>query len=126
MVEKRFSGRVLARVSVLLAALWGGPVCADEAQLLAAIDARSEVVKAVSQQIFDFRELGQQEFKSSQLVMDELRKLGFTVQSDLKVPEDLVKGGVAKTAFRAELKGKGILTAEEFDAKKAELLKKLI
>ena len=111
MVEKVFSGRVLARrlvrVSVLLSALWGGFAGADEAQLLAAIDARAEAVKAVSQQIFEFRELGQQEFKSSQLLMDELRKLGFSVQGDLKVPEDLVKGGIAKTAFRAELKGKG-------------------
>ena len=68
MVEKVFSGRVLARrlvrVSVLLSALWGGFAGADEAQLLAAIDARAEAVKAVSQQIFEFRELGQQEFKS--------------------------------------------------------------
>ena len=124
MVEKVFSGRVLARrlvrVSVLLSALWGGFAGADEAQLLAAIDARAEAVKAVSQQIFEFRELGQQEFKSSQLLMDELRKLGFSVQGDLKVPEDLVKGGIAKTAFRAELKGKGpgptVTVMLEYDA----------
>jgi amidohydrolase len=31
--------------------------------------------------------------------------MGFHVTGDLKVPEDLVKGGVAKTAFRAELQG---------------------
>ena len=45
--------------------------------------------RTVSQKIFDFKELGQQEFKSSQLLMEELRKLGFTVSGDLKVPADL-------------------------------------
>ena len=87
--------------------MWAAGSWADEKQLLAAIEAQSGAVKGVSQQIFDFKELGQQEFKSSQLVMEELRKLGFKVEGDLKVPEDLVKGGVAKTAFRAELQGKG-------------------
>ena len=87
--------------------MWAVGSWADEKQLLAAIEAQSGAVKGVSQQIFDFKELGQQEFKSSQLVMEELRKLGFKVEGDLKVPEDLVKGGVAKTAFRAELQGKG-------------------
>ena len=60
MNAKLCRGRVLARVSVLFAALWAGLGLANEAQLLAAIDARSDAVKAVSQQIFDFRELGQQ------------------------------------------------------------------
>lgn len=97
----------LARLSVLLAALWAANGLADERQLLQAIEAQSGAIKQVSQQIFEFKELGQQEFKSSQLVVDELRKLGFKVETDLKVPDDLVKGGVAKTAFRAELPGKG-------------------
>ena len=106
MFEKRFNGRAIARVAVLLAVFWSTGH-ADEQRLLEAIDAKSDAIKAVSQQIFDFKELGQQEFKSSQLVMEALRKLGFTVKGDLNVPEDLVKGGIAKTAFRAELKGRG-------------------
>lgn len=96
--------RVLGRPRLLwvVLALSSSSVFADEKQLLSAIDAQSGAVRAVSQQIFDFsKELGQQEFKSSQLVMEELRKLGFKVEGDLKVPEDLVKGGVARTAFRA-------------------------
>lgn len=45
--------------------------------------------------------------KSSALLMGELKKLGYKVTGNLKVPDDLIKGGVAKTAFRAELNGKG-------------------
>lgn len=40
------------------------------------------------------------------MLKDELSKLGYKVTGDLKVPEDLVKGGVAKTAFKAEMAGK--------------------
>ncbi|MBM4324006.1 MAG: M20 family metallopeptidase, partial [Deltaproteobacteria bacterium] len=76
--------------------------------------------KVVSQKIFDFKELGQQEIKSSALLMEELRKLGFKVDGDLKVPADLVKDGIAKTAFKAELMGKGpgptITIMLEYDA----------
>ena len=107
MFATKFCGLRLARAGALFMALSSAAVFADEKSLLAAIDAQSGAVRAVSQQIFDFKELGQQEFKSSQLVMEELRKLGFKVEGDLKVPEDLVKGGIAKTAFRAELAGKG-------------------
>jgi amidohydrolase len=52
--------------------------------------------------------------------MEELRKLGYKVTGDLKVPADLVKDGVAKTAFRAEMAGKGagptITIMLEYDA----------
>lgn len=95
---------------------------ADPQKIIAAIDAASPSCKVVSQKIFDFKELGQQEVKSSQLLMEELRKLGFTVAGDLKVPADLVKDGIAKTAFRAELQGKGpgptITIMLEYDALK--------
>jgi amidohydrolase len=54
--------------------------------------------------------------------MEELRKLGFTVSGDLKVPTDLVKDGIARTAFRAELQGKGpgptVTIMLEYDALK--------
>jgi amidohydrolase len=105
---------------VILAFLWATAAVADEKRLLAAIDDKAGNCKAVSQLIYDYKELGQQEFKSSQLLMEELRKLGFKVEGDLKVPADLVKEGVAKTAFRAELAGKGpgptITIMLEYDA----------
>lgn len=80
---------------------------AGEKEILSAIDEASGRCRLVSQKLFGYKELGQQEFKSSALLMDELATLGFQVTGNLKVPEDLVKGGVAKTAFRAELQGKG-------------------
>jgi metal-dependent amidase/aminoacylase/carboxypeptidase family protein len=93
---------------------------ADPKKIISAIDEANPNCRAVSQKIFDFKELGQQEFKSSQLLMEELKKLGFAVTGDLKVPADLVKDGVAKTAFRAELQGKGpgptITIMLEYDA----------
>jgi amidohydrolase len=116
----RLKGLGIVLFSVILTFLWAATALADEKQLLAAIDEQAANCKAVSQKIFDYKELGQQEFKSSQLLMEELRKLGFKVEGDLKVPDDLIKGGVAKTAFRAELAGKGpgptITIMLEYDA----------
>jgi amidohydrolase len=97
-------------------------VRAEPQKIAATIDADSADFRVVSRKIFDFKELGQQEFQSSQLLMEELRKLGFTVSGDLKVPADLVKDGIAKTAFRAELQGKGpgptVTVMLEYDALK--------
>jgi len=111
-------GRFL--LALILTVLWIATASADEKTLLAAIDEQAGSCKIVSQKIFGYKELGQQEFKSSQLLMDELRKLGFKVTGDLKVPDDLIKGGVAKTAFRAEINGKGpgptIAIMVEYDA----------
>ncbi len=98
-------GRTL--LALILAVMWIASASADDKALLAAIDDQAANCKIVSQKIFDFKEKGQQEFKSLQLLMEELRKLGFKVTGDLKVPDDLVKGGIAKTAFRAEMNGKG-------------------
>jgi amidohydrolase len=95
---------------------------ADSQGVAAAIDSASGNARSVSRQIFDFKELGQQEFKSAALLMEELRKLGFSVTGDLKVPADLIKDGISKTAFRAELQGKGpgptITIMLEYDALK--------
>jgi amidohydrolase len=84
-------------------------VLADQQKILSAIDAASPACKMVSEKIFAYKELGQKEVKSSALLMEELRKLGFTVTGNLKVPADLSedKDGIAKTAFRAEFQGKG-------------------
>ena len=94
-------------VLVIIFVFMAASAWAEPQKILSAIDANSGNCKVVSQKIFDFKELGQQEFKSSQLLMEELRKLGYKVTGDLKVPADLVKDGIAKTAFRAELQGKG-------------------
>ncbi len=80
---------------------------ADANTILAAIDAANTSCRSVSQKIWEFREPGQQEFKSAELLKTELVRLGYKVTGDLKVPEDLVKGGVSKTGFKAELAGKG-------------------
>jgi amidohydrolase len=117
--EKRSWVCIIAGILTLLVA---PPAWADAQKIVSVIDSNSSTCRAVSQKIFDYKELGQQEFKSSQLLMEELRKLGYTVTGDLKVPEDLIKGGISKTAFRAELKGKGpgptVTIMLEYDALK--------
>jgi amidohydrolase len=108
---------LMVMVMGLVTSVWAEPQ-----KVAAIIDGNSAAFRIVSQKIYDFKELGQQEFKSSALLMEELRKLGFTVSGDLKVPADLVKDGIAKTAFRAELQGKGpgptITIMLEYDALK--------
>jgi amidohydrolase len=105
---------------MICAILVSTPAWADGQRIIAAIDSASASCRVVSDKIFEFKELGQQEFKSSALLMEELRKYGFKVTGDLKVPADLIKDGVAKTAFRAELTGKGpgptITIMLEYDA----------
>jgi amidohydrolase len=106
--------RLLAIIGILSVGLWVAgslvnPAWADEKKIVGAIDAVSDRIHEVSKKIHEWKEIGQQEFKSSGLLMEELRRLGFTVTGDLKVPPDItvVKDGIARTAFRAELKGKG-------------------
>jgi amidohydrolase len=105
---------------MICAILVSTPAWADGQRIIAAIDSASASCRVVSDKIFEYKELGQQEFKSSALLMEELRKYGFKVTGDLKVPADLIKDGVAKTAFRAELTGKGpgptITIMLEYDA----------
>jgi amidohydrolase len=107
---------------IMVVVLMAAPAWTDPKKIVSSIDETSAICKVVSQKIFDFKELGQQEFKSSQLMMEELKKLGFKVTGDLKVPADLIKDGIAKTAFRAELAGKGpgptITIMIEYDALK--------
>jgi len=94
---------------VILSMLVGVLAWADPNKIVSAIDDASSGYRIVSQKIWEYKELGQKEVKSSALLMEELRKLGFTVTGNLKVPADLSedKDGIAKTAFRAELEGKG-------------------
>jgi len=84
------------------------PALASEKQILKAIDDADKNLHNISMKIFNFKELSGEEYKSSALLKEELTRLGFKVSGDLPVPADLVKGGIAKTSFRAEMEGKGI------------------
>jgi len=105
-MKRAYSVMLIAVLSVMFF-FTAGPVLADSKKIAAAIDEASKNCRGVSQQIWEFKETGLQEFKSSALLKEELAKLGYKVSGDLKVPEDLVKEGVAKTAFKAEMTGKG-------------------
>ena len=112
----------LVWVFALAFVLTASPAWANPKKLLTSIDEANAACKAVSQKIFDFKELGQQELQSSKLMMEQLKSYGYTVTGDLKVPADLVKDGISKTGFRAELAGKGpgptVTIMVEYDALK--------
>jgi amidohydrolase len=119
-IDKRFRNESLWLIVSILGLFITTLAWGDPKKVVTAIDAASANCKAVSQKIFEWKELGYQEFKSSQLLMEELKKLGYKVTGDPKVPEDLVKEGILKTAFRAEMVGKGpgptITIMLEYDA----------
>jgi len=98
---------VLTLILFILSVFVVHPLWADSKKITAAIDEASQSCRGVSQQIWELKELGQQEAKSAALLKEELTKLGYKVTGDLKVPDDLIKDGVAKTAFKAEMAGKG-------------------
>lgn len=115
----RFVSRMVIVVALCL--LSAVPARAFDASSVAdTIDKASNVCRDVSRKIWEWKEPGQKEFRSSGLLKAELRKLGYEVAGDLKVPADLVPGGVAKTAFRAEMKGRGpgptVTVMLEYDA----------
>jgi amidohydrolase len=117
---RAFRERQFWLIFAILGVFMTTPAWGDSGMVVSAIDSASASYKAVSQKIFEWKEAGQQEYKSSALLMEELKKLGYKVTGDLKVPADLVKDGVAKTAFRAEMAGKGpgptITIMLEYDA----------
>jgi len=108
MIPFRFTRR-LRQIGIILAIsiLFSFPVYAGEKEISKAIDDAEKDLRGVSTKIYGFKELSGEEYKSSALLMEELRRLGFKVKGDLPVPADLVKDGIAKTAFRAEMEGKG-------------------
>ena len=114
---RRLKGWSIVAVLVFLVS---GAVHANPDRITSAIDEASSSCRGVSQQIWDFKELGQQELKSSALLKEELTKLGYKVTGDLKVPDDLVKDGISKTGFKAEMAGKGpgptVVIMLEYDA----------
>ncbi len=122
MIRIELKMRKILFVTSILLVFVTSVVWAEPQKILSAIDANAGNCKIVSQKIFDYKELGRQEFKSSALLKEELQKLGFKVEGDLKVPADLIKDGIARTAFKAELVGKGpgptITIMLEYDALK--------
>src|SRR5262245_26208818 len=52
-----------------------------QATAVADIDRRADELKAVNHAIWEFAEVGLQEHRSSQLLIDKLRANGFTIQS---------------------------------------------
>jgi amidohydrolase len=104
---QRLTSMALITVLAVLMVFTVHPVSADSKKILAAIDEASASCRSVSQKIWDFKETGQQELKSAELLKEELARLGYQVTGDLKVPEDLVKDGISKTGFKAEKTGKG-------------------
>ena len=88
--------------------------------ILDEIDRIAPEVRGISDQIFDFSEMGSEEVKSSALLVKTLQEAGFKVTGDLPVPDDLIPGGVAATAFRAEMDGAGdgpnVVIMLEYDA----------
>lgn len=107
-------------VLVVLALLAAAPRPARADAVTEAVDQAAPACRQVADQIFALQEQGSQEVKSSELLKNELARLGFTVTGDLAVPADLVPGGVAKTAFKAVLHGKGpgptVVIMLEYDA----------
>jgi amidohydrolase len=97
---------------------WPLPAAADA--VTDNVDKAAAACKEVAGKIFELKEQGAKEIKSSELLKNELTKLGFTVTGDLKVPADLVEGGVSKTSFKAEMNGKGpgptVFIMLEYDA----------
>jgi amidohydrolase len=109
----------LARIT-LLVVLLATPQPARADAVTDGVDKASAACKEIAGKIFTFKEQGAQEFKSSELLKNELTRLGFAVTGDLSVPADLVEGGIARTAFKAEMHGKGpgptICIMLEYDA----------
>jgi amidohydrolase len=103
----RLTSIALITVLTVLMVFSVHPASADSKKIIAAIDEAGAGCRAVSQKIWDFKETGQQELKSAELLKEELARLGYKVTGDLKVPEDLVKDGISKTGFKAEMAGKG-------------------
>ena len=104
---QRLTSIALITVLAVLMVFTVHPVSADSKRIIAAIDEAGASCRGVSQKIWDFKEPGQQELKSAELLKEELARLGYKVTGDLKVPEDLVKDGISKTGFKAEMAGKG-------------------
>ena len=55
----------------------------DELLMMNAIDEGREKVHMIAKTIWEYKEVGWEEFKSSNLLMDEFEKMGFTVQRGL-------------------------------------------
>jgi len=96
---------VLSSVTVSFGAI---ALTTAEKYMLSAIDKNKAAITTVAKEIWGFKELGMQEFKSSKLLMDMLEKEGFKLQRGL-VGKDLANECDVDmpTAFIATFEGKG-------------------
>lgn len=79
----------------------------DELLMMNAIDAGREKVHMIAKTIWEYKEVGWEEFKSSNLLMDEFEKMGFTVQRGLVGKHPAFGYDIdMPTAFKAVFKGK--------------------
>jgi amidohydrolase len=107
--------------SFVVACYAAGEVTPTEQNLLSAIDNSRATVFDIEKQIWEFKELGMEEFKSSALLMDMFEKEGFKVQRGL-TGKDLVNGVDVDipTGFIATYEGIGkgatVALLPEYDA----------
>ena len=79
----------------------------NEKLALEAIDRNAEKIHKVAQKIWEFKEVGWEEFQSSTLLMNELEKEGFVVERGLTGRHPKFDQEIdMPTAFKAVLKGK--------------------
>jgi amidohydrolase len=79
----------------------------DEELMMGAIDNSREKSHMIAKKIWEFKEVGWEEFKSSALIMDELEKEGFKVQRGLLGKHPKFEYDIdMPTAFKAVFEGK--------------------
>ncbi|WP_312102233.1 amidohydrolase [Pygmaiobacter massiliensis] len=79
----------------------------EEKKMMEAIDKHKEKIHMVAKKIWEFKEVGWEEFNSSALLMDELEKEGFKVQRGLLGKHPKFKQEIdMPTAFKAVFHGK--------------------
>ena len=79
----------------------------EENVMMEAIDRNTEKINRIARKIWEFREVGWEEFNSSTLLMNELEKEGFQVERGLTGRHPKFDQEIdMPTAFKATLKGK--------------------
>ncbi|MCB0635087.1 MAG: amidohydrolase [Lewinella sp.] len=78
-MEKRFFLFFLA--ATLLTSGWSQALSSEEQALIESIDNRQPEYSVMAHQIWEWAELGYQEFKSSELLQDKLTEAGFSIEA---------------------------------------------
>lgn len=98
-----------------------GSLTEAENKIMSAIDNKKAETTNIANKIWEFKEGGWEEFKSSALLMDEFEKQGFTVQRGLlgkhpKYYEDMDMPTAFKAVFKGKEGGPTIGVMLEYDA----------